>query len=151
MQCPAIPNLDPQTMGQLQVPQTPFNRVPGAEYHLNLEFLQNEDEGMLSAGTQIAFHQFPLQAEGEVPPSPEVEAIPEVFGTHPDVSSGERWDDAHDAHVRAVALNHVFGHAAPLIRAAFAVKHRHNLGGMGSILKFCADNSRPPMVEEHFV
>ncbi len=74
----ALPDLEPQAAGQLQIPQRPFDRVPGAEYHLNLDFRQTEDEGILPAGTQLAFHQFQLQLDGEVPPSPEVEAVPDV-------------------------------------------------------------------------
>jgi hypothetical protein len=73
------------------------------------------------------------------------EAIPQVFGTHPDVSSGHRWDRHQDAHVRAVALNHVFGCAAPLARTAFAIKHRRNLGGTQRVVKFIFDSTKPPL------
>ena len=75
-------------------------------------------------------------------------AIPEVFGTHPDVSSGDRWDRPTDAHARAVALNRVFGRTAPLARAAFAVKHRRRLGGPGAIARFVVDGTKPPLTTE---
>lgn len=72
------------------------------------------------------------------------EAIPEVFGTHPDDSSGHRWDCPQDAHARAVALNHVFGPAAPLARAAFAIKHRRSIGNSRNLIRFLTDGAKPP-------
>lgn len=70
-------------------------------------------------------------------------SVPIVFGQHPADSSGARWDDDRDVHVRAVALNRVFGWQAPGARLAFAVKHRRRLGARRAV-RFLADRTRPP-------
>ncbi len=70
-------------------------------------------------------------------------SVPSVFGVHPVESSGSRWG-GRDAHVRAVALNRVFGRAALPVRAAFAWRSRKRLGGWGAALRFTLDGERPP-------
>lgn len=71
-------------------------------------------------------------------------AVPEVFGCHPEVSSGSRWGTVSDAHARAVAINRVFGRWAPIVRLAFAVKQRRRLGSVRSALRFVANHAQPP-------
>ncbi len=73
--------------------------------------------------------------------------VPDVFGAHAGISSGLRWGADEDRHARAVALNRVFGAAAPVARTVFAVKHRHNLGTTRNVLDFIADNTPPPALE----
>lgn len=70
-------------------------------------------------------------------------SVPEVFGTHPAVSSGDHWGSRLDAHVRAVAINRVFGRNAPIARIAFAAKHARHLGGWRDVLAFATNGSRP--------
>lgn len=72
------------------------------------------------------------------------DAIPVVFATHPVASSGSRWGSAEDAHVRAVAVNRVFGRAAPVARVAFAVKNRRSLGGWRRGVAFARNGTRAP-------
>lgn len=67
-------------------------------------------------------------------------AVPLVFGVHPDVSSGSRWG-GRDLHVRAVVINHVFGHAAPFARAMFAWRNRGSIGDRRRLLEFVGDTS----------
>lgn len=55
-----VPELGAQESGDLTVPLTPFERAPGAEYHLSLTVLRDQEEGVLPAGTQVATHQFSL-------------------------------------------------------------------------------------------
>lgn len=95
----------------------------GAEYYLADEFIFVTD--LLAAGLTG-------------------EAIPQVFAVHPGTSSGERWATDRDAHVRAVALNRVFGRAAPIARLLFACKQAARLGDWRRVLSFVTDNGQPP-------
>lgn len=72
------------------------------------------------------------------------EAGPWVLATHPDQSSGERWDTEHDRHARAVAINRVFGPLAPAIRAAFSARHFSKFPSLRALASFVADSTRPP-------
>jgi hypothetical protein len=74
-------------------------------------------------------------------------AIPSVLGVHPVESSGSRWG-GRDAHVRAVALNRVFGRAALPARTAFAVRARRRLGGWGGVRRFALDGTPPPAMPD---
>jgi beta-galactosidase len=56
----AVPELEAQESGDLTVPLTPFERLPGAEYHLALNLLMDQEEGVLPSGTHVAAHQFSL-------------------------------------------------------------------------------------------
>lgn len=71
------------------------------------------------------------------------DAIPVVFATHPVASSGSRWGSTEDAHVRAVAVNRVFGRTALVPRVAFAVKNRRSLGGWRRAVAFATNGTRP--------
>lgn len=95
----------------------------GAELHLADEYIFITD--LLAAGLTGA-------------------AIPEVFAMHPGTSSGEQWGSDHDVHVRAVALNRVFGRAAPIVRLLFALKQAARLGDWRRVLSFVTDNGQPP-------
>ncbi|NNM05140.1 MAG: DUF4981 domain-containing protein [Gemmatimonadetes bacterium] len=56
-----VPDLSAQQEGEVPVPVRAFQAAPGAEYHLTLAIVQDQDVGVLPAGTQVAFHQFPLE------------------------------------------------------------------------------------------
>lgn len=68
-------------------------------------------------------------------------SVPYIFGTHPDSSSGSRWG-GKDLHVRAVVLNEVHGRAAPLVRAAFALRHARGMGDLATAWAFVTDGTR---------
>lgn len=70
------------------------------------------------------------------------EAVDHVYGTHPVDSSGHTWG-VGDAHVRAAVFNRAFGRRAPLVRMAFAVRHRTELGGWRGVARFALDRTRP--------
>jgi beta-galactosidase len=59
-----VPELAPQTAQEIKIPFTSIQRTSEAEYHLDLSFHLAGDEGLLPAGTEVAFHQLPL-ARGE--------------------------------------------------------------------------------------
>lgn len=53
--------------------------------------------------------------------------LPVTVARHPDASTGERWDDPALLRARAAVMTRVFGRWAPLLRLAFALKHRRKL------------------------
>lgn len=53
---------------------------------------------------------------------------PLPVSVHPAESSGFVWEGAAQARARALVLSRVFGRAAPLARAGFALKHRRRFG-----------------------
>jgi beta-galactosidase len=79
----SVPNLPAKDTGGVRVPLEAIDPAPGAEYHLTLEVLQNEESGVLPAGTEVAFHQFPLSPgpameEPNLADLPYVEAVTRV-------------------------------------------------------------------------
>jgi beta-galactosidase len=72
-----VPNLPAQGYSMLQLPISAFDRVPGAEYHLDLTIRQDDALGLLPAGTVVAFHQFSLPS-GPVTPEADPSEIPAV-------------------------------------------------------------------------
>jgi len=64
------------------------------------------------------------------------EFAPIFVATHPDESSGSRWGSDTDRIVRAKIFSRVFGFYAPLVRLAFGLRRRHELGGWGNLLRF---------------
>lgn len=131
---------------------TKFNTAKTATYEMLIDTAQVRSAGIsfderFGAGTPLHLADEYIFVVDLLRAGLKGEAIPEVFGTHPDVSSGDRWDNSHDAHVRAVVLNHVFGRCAPLVRIAFALKHRHDLGSFRSAFEFTTDDGKPPASE----
>jgi beta-galactosidase len=61
-----VPEFAAQASGEVQLPFSTFDRQPGAEYHLNLTIQQDEAIGLLPAGAEVAFHQFPLSPGSEL-------------------------------------------------------------------------------------
>jgi len=59
-----LPSLEPQGSAVAELPIPDLDPKPGTEYHLNLDFRQTADMGILPSGTQVAFHQFP-RAQGK--------------------------------------------------------------------------------------
>ncbi|SFD40264.1 glycosyltransferase family 2 protein [Streptomyces aidingensis] len=72
------------------------------------------------------------------------DAVPEIFGRHPVVSSGSRWGTPEDSHARAVAINRVFGDRALWARVAFGLKNRDSLGHWRLLMSFIGNRTRPP-------
>ncbi|MFN3866497.1 MAG: glycosyltransferase [Demequina sp.] len=69
-------------------------------------------------------------------------AIPQLVATHPVDSSGSRWGTPEDIDARAAVLDRVFGRWAPAGKAAFAVRHRSRLGGIGGAWRFVRSTPR---------
>jgi beta-galactosidase len=72
-------DLPAQNSAEIELGFVPFDRAHGAEYHLNLGFRQTADVGVLPAGTQVAYHQFALPLEGELPPPMQNVEFSEIF------------------------------------------------------------------------
>jgi hypothetical protein len=130
---------------------TKFNTAKTATYEMLIDVTQVRSAGIrfderFGAGTHLQLADEYIFVVDLLRAGLKGEAIQEVFGTHPEFSSGDRWEDDHDAHVRAVALNHVFGRWSPFARTAFAVKHMGQLGDLRSIINFITDSARPPVV-----
>lgn len=71
-------------------------------------------------------------------------ALPAVYGTHPQASSGLRWGTPQDFHARAMAINRVFGPWAIWARTAFALKHHDRFGTWQAFVAFITNGARPP-------
>lgn len=69
--------------------------------------------------------------------------VPDVFGVHPEVSSGSRWGEPEDARARALVFNRVFGVWALPVRAAFALRRHRDFKSWRRALSFVLDFSRP--------
>jgi len=61
-----------------------------------------------------------------------------VTGAHPGKSTGDIWSDPVILRARRTVLTRCFGTAAPLIRAAYALRHRKRLGGLLGAWQFWA-------------
>ena len=75
------------------------------------------------------------------------DAIPVVFGTHPDESSGSRWGTAEDMRARAAAINRVFGRWSFWARLAFGLKNWSKMGGWRTMPAFLANGTRSGVVD----
>ena len=64
------------------------------------------------------------------------EFAPIYVASHPEESSGSRWGSDRDRQVRARIFTRVFGIWAPLVRLAFGLRRRAELGGTKNVLKF---------------
>lgn len=63
-------------------------------------------------------------------------SLPLVMGSHPELSTGARWQSPEILRARRAVLDRVFGRKALFVRAAYAFKHRHNLGGLRAAMDF---------------
>lgn len=70
-----VPRLEAGSSTEVQLPVSPFSVVVGAEYHLDLEFLQIQSGRELSP--ELARHQIPLPTGGERYPD-DISGLPEV-------------------------------------------------------------------------
>ncbi len=131
---------------------TRFNSAKAATYEMLIDLSQVRAKGVrfdvrfgasadLHLGDEYVFIADLLRAglSGD--------AVPVIFGTHPQVSSGSQWGSAKDSHARAVALNRVFGRWAFWARMAFGLKHHANLGGWRAFMTFITDGAQPPVAE----
>ncbi|TVP82131.1 MAG: glycosyltransferase family 2 protein [Thioalkalivibrio sp.] len=127
---------------------TRFNSAKAATYEMLIDVAQVRSAGIrfderFGAGAELHLADEYIFITDLLAAGLTGEAIPEVFGMHRGISSGERWGTDHDAHVRAVALNRVFGRAAPIARLLFALKQAPRLGNWRRVLSFMTDNGQP--------
>jgi len=64
-----VPRLAPQETGEVEIPVSPYQRTPGAEYHLNLQIRSTLEDGILPASTDVAFQQFALASGPSMAPA----------------------------------------------------------------------------------
>jgi len=55
---------------------------------------------------------------------------------HPTDSSGSGWGTREDLRARSVIFSRVFGPAAFVMRAAFILRHRDKVSGVGDLIRF---------------
>lgn len=128
---------------------TRFNSAKAATYEMLIDVAQVRRAGVrfderFGAGAELYLADEYIFVTDLLAAGLTGEAIPEVFGIHPGTSSGERWGTDHDAHVRAVALNRVFGRVAPVARLLFALRQGRRFGDWRRVLCFLTDNGQPP-------
>ncbi|MFO7901969.1 MAG: glycosyltransferase family A protein [Pirellulaceae bacterium] len=128
---------------------TRFNSAKAATYEMLIDVAQVRRAGIrfderFGAGAELYLADEYIFVTDLLAAGLTGEVIPEVFGTHPGMSSGERWGTDRDMHVRAVAFNRVFGRAAPIVRILFALKQAARLGDWRRVLSFVTDNGQPP-------
>ncbi len=63
-------------------------------------------------------------------------SLPVVTGAHPHDSTGDNWSDPDLMRARQAMIRRAFGPWAPLMRLAYALKHRRRMGGVGRALGF---------------
>ena len=66
------------------------------------------------------------------------EAFPIVTGAHPDMSTGDDWGDLQLLAARRAVLMRCFGGMAPVMRLAYALRHRKRMGGWLGAWRFWA-------------
>lgn len=64
------------------------------------------------------------------------DAFPIAPGTHQGQSTGGNWQDKHLLAARRAVIARCFGAAAPLVRLAYALRHRKSLGGWAAAWRF---------------
>jgi glycosyltransferase involved in cell wall biosynthesis len=62
--------------------------------------------------------------------------LPITMATHPTESSGSGWGTREDLRARSVIFSRVFGPLAFVMRAAFIVRHRDKVSGLGDYVRF---------------
>jgi Glycosyl transferase family 2 len=128
---------------------TRFNSAKAATYEMLIDLRRVRATGVrfdvrFGAGTDLHLGDEYIFVADLLRAGLSGDAIPMVFGTHPQESSGSQWGSAQDSHARAVALNRVFRRWALCGRIAFALKNRANLGGWRASWTFISDNAQPP-------
>lgn len=63
--------------------------------------------------------------------------LPVVTGSHPDVSTGEKWSDPRLLRARQAVINRVFGSWALPVRFAYAIRHRRRFAHFAQLCSFC--------------
>jgi hypothetical protein len=63
-------------------------------------------------------------------------SLPVVTGAHPHDSTGDNWSDPDLMRARQAMIRRVFGPWAPLMRLAYAIRHRRRMGGWGRAFRF---------------
>lgn len=63
-------------------------------------------------------------------------SLPVVTGAHPHDSTGDNWSDPVLLHARRAMIRRSFGVWAPLMRLAYALRHRRRMGGWRQALTF---------------
>jgi glycosyltransferase involved in cell wall biosynthesis len=139
----------PQSVRRL----TRFNSAKAATYEMLIDLEQVRATGVrfderFGAGAELYLGDEYIFIADLLEAGLAGEAIPVVFGTHPEESSGSLWGTAEDRHVRAVAINRVFGRWSFGARLAFGLKNRSNLGGWGAVAGFLADGTGPPRAQD---
>ncbi len=143
------PNGDPRKSYPSQVTKlTRFNSARAATYEMLIDVDQIRSAAVrfdirFGAGVPLYLADEYIFVADMLAAGLTAVSVPEVFGTHPAVSSGDQWGSPLDAHVRAVAINRAFGRIAPIARIAFAAKHARRLGGWRDVLTFATNDSGP--------
>jgi Glycosyl transferase family 2 len=133
---------------------TRFNSAKAATYEMLIDLRQVRATGVqfdvrFGAGTDLHLGDEYIFVADLLRAGLSGDAVPVVFGTHPQESSGSQWGSSRDSHARAVALNRVFGRWALLARVAFALKNRTNLGNWRALMTFVTDSGQPPAEFSH--
>jgi hypothetical protein len=149
--------VDPSGSMRKKYPQsvkslTRFNSAKAATYELLIDLPQVRATGVrfdvrFGAGTDLHLGDEYIFVADLLRAGLSGDAVPTIFGMHPQVSSGAIWGSAEDSHARAVALNRVFGRWALWARMAFGLKNRANLGDWRALMTFITDNAQPPVAE----
>lgn len=131
-------------------PLTRFNSAKAATYEMLIDLSQVRAKGLLfdvrfGAGADLYLGDEYIFIADLLGAGLSGDAVPMIFGTHPQVSSGSKWGRAEDNHVRAVVLNRVFGRWAFWARMAFGLKNRAKLGGWRAFITFITDAAQPPV------
>ncbi|MFP3385580.1 glycosyltransferase [Tritonibacter sp. SIMBA_163] len=63
-------------------------------------------------------------------------ALPVVTGSHPDVSTGEKWSDPRLLRARQAVINRVFGSWALPVRFAYGMRHRRRFANFEQLFAF---------------
>lgn len=133
-------------------PLTRFNSAKAATYEMLIDLSQVRAKELrfdvrFGAGTDLHLGDEYIFIVDLLRAGLAGDAIPVIFGTHPQLSSGSRWGSVQDSHARAVALNRVFGRWAFCARIAFGLKNRANFDGWRAFMTFLADGAQPPVAE----
>lgn len=126
---------------------TLFNSARAATYEMLIDVEQVRAAGVrfderFGAGVDLYLGDEYIFIADLVRAGLSADAVDHVYGVHPADSSGHTWG-VGDARARAAVFNRVFGRRAPLVRLAFALRHRADLGGWPGVCRFALDGTRP--------
>jgi hypothetical protein len=131
---------------------TRFNSAKAATYEMLIDLSHVRGKGLrfdtrFGAGTDLHLGDEYIFIADLLRAGLSGDAVPAIFGTHPEISSGCQWGSPEDSHARAVAINRVFGRWGVWARLAFGLKNRGNLGGWRACVRFIADGALAPVLE----